>query len=265
MKVIVTGAAGRMGRSIIAAIYEDPNLLLTGVVEKRGNKYIKQDAGILAGVGSTGLKIIDNIEEVIEEGDVIIEFTDPSATMEHLKYAHNFNKKMVIGTTGFSEEQIMQIKNCSQKIPIVLSPNMSMGVNLLFKITNEVTKVLSKDFDIEIIEAHHHHKKDAPSGTAKKLAEIVANTINKDLKEIGVYGREGLIGERKKDEIGVLSIRGGDIVGEHTVTFIGEGERIELTHKAHSRMTFAKGALKAAKWLQDKDRELYNMNDVLEI
>lgn len=265
MKIIVTGTAGRMGCSIIAAIYQDSELLLTGVVEEKKNKYIGQDVGILAGIGSTGLKIIDNIEEVIEEGDALIEFTNPSATIEHLKYAHNFKKKMVIGTTGLNEEQITQIEKCAQKIPIVFSPNMSMGVNLLFKITSEVTKILGKDFDIEIIEAHHHHKKDAPSGTANKLAEIVANTLNRELKEVGVYGREGLIGERKKEEIGILSIRGGDIVGEHNVVFIGEGERIELIHKAHSRMTFAKGALKAVKWLQDKDSGLYNMNDVLGI
>lgn len=265
MKIIVTGAAGRMGSNIIAAIHQDLTLVLTGVVEERGNKYVGQDAGILAGIGSIGLKITDNIEEVIEEGDVLIEFTNPSATIEHLKYAHNFKKKMVIGTTGLSENHIAYIKECAERIAIVFSPNMSMGVNLLFKITYEVAKVLGKDFDVEIIEAHHHHKKDAPSGTANKLAEIVAGILNEELQKVSVYGREGLLGERKKEEIGIFSIRGGDIVGEHNVSFIGEGERLELIHRAHSRMTFAKGALKAAKWLQSKNYGLYNMNDVLGI
>ncbi|MBU2600050.1 4-hydroxy-tetrahydrodipicolinate reductase [bacterium] len=265
MKIIVTGAAGRMGLSIITALYQDPELLLTGVVERKEHKYINQDIGILAGIGNTGLIVADNLEEIIGEGDVLIDFTTPQATIEHLKYAYGYQKKMVIGTTGLSDDQITQIKECSQKIAVVFSPNMSIGVNLLFKITEEVTKILGPEFDIEILEAHHHHKKDAPSGTAKKLAEIVALSLNRDLKKVGIYGREGLVGERKEEEIGILSVRGGDIVGEHNVIFAGEGERLELIHKAHSRMTFAKGALKAAKWLSNKSCGLYNMNDVLGI
>lgn len=265
MKVIVTGAGGRMGSSIITAIYQDPTLLLTGVVEKKGHPYIGQDAGILAGVGETGVKIVDNLEEIIEEAEVIVEFTNPEATLKHLEYAYHYHKKMVIGTTGLTEAQMEKIKEYSQKIAIVYSPNMSIGVNLLFNLVKEVTKIIGEDFDIEIIEAHHHHKKDAPSGTAKKLAQIIADTLNRDLKEVAVYGRCGLIGERNKKEIGIMALRGGDIVGEHNIIFAGEGERIELIHKAHSRITFAKGALKAAKWLQNKKKGLFSMNEVLGI
>lgn len=262
IKVIVNGAAGRMGSTIVRLIIEDRDIELVGAVEREG--YPEIDAGIIAGKRETGVNIVDNINKLKGiQADVIIDFTAPDATMKALNFAVENKIAMVIGTTGLSEENLNKIKEASSSIPIVQSPNMSIGVNILFKITELVAKIIGNDYDIEIIEAHHRFKKDAPSGTAVKLGEIVANATGRNYKEVAKFGRNGIIGERTKDEIGMQVIRAGDIVGDHTVLFGGIGERIELTHRAHSRENFARGAIKAVKWIKDKNPGLYSMFDVI--
>lgn len=261
--IIVTGATGRMGSRIAALTKEYGDLRLSGALERKGHEAAGRDIGQLIGVGDLGVKLTERLEDIIDAADVIIDFTSTAATLQHLKLAAEKSKKMVIGTTGFSKDELKEIGSGAKKIPIVLAPNMSVGVNLLLKILQDVSKTLGDDYDIEIIEAHHRLKKDAPSGTAMKMAQVISDAVNRNLDEVAVYARKGLIGERTKKEIGVQTIRAGDIVGEHTVIFGGLGERIEITHKASSRDTFARGALKAALWLHDKPAGLYDMQDVL--
>ncbi len=263
-RVIVTGAAGRMGSTIIRLVSEDRDLKLAGAVEREGFDVI--DAGIPANIGEIGIKIVDNIFQLKGiEADVIIDFTIPEATLKTLEFAIENKINMVIGTTGLSDNDLEKIKKASEKIAIVQSPNMSVGVNVLFKISELVAKVLGDDYDIEIVEAHHRFKKDAPSGTAVKLGQIVAAALGRDYKKVAKFERCGMIGERTKEEIGMQTLRAGDIVGDHTVMFGGIGERLELTHRAHNRENFARGALRAAKWLKNKNTGLYNMLDVLNL
>ncbi len=217
------------------------------------------------GLEKLGVLISDELEHIIDEGEVLIEFTDPDTTLDHLGMAIEHNKAMVIGTTGFSDEQLEEIKEIAPQIPCVMAPNMSVGVNLLFKLAKEIAPVLGDDYDIEIVEAHHRKKKDAPSGTAMRIAEILAKALGRNLKGVGVYGRKGITGERTKKEIGIHAVRAGDIVGEHTITFAGTGERIEITHRAHSRDTFAQGALRAVKFVAKAKKGLYDMQDVLKL
>ena len=205
------------------------------------------------------------MEEIIQNADQIIEFTNPQVSLEHLEIAAKYKKAMIIGSTGFSGEEITKMKNLSRNIPFLFSPNMSLGVNLLFKLAAETAAALGDDYDIEIVEAHHRFKKDAPSGTAKKLAQEIAQAKGINLNEVAIYGREGIIGERKKGEIGIHSIRGGDIAGEHTVMFTALGERLQLSHKAHSRDTFAHGSIQAIKFMEGKSPGFYEMKDVLKI
>jgi 4-hydroxy-tetrahydrodipicolinate reductase len=254
-----------MGSRIIALSRESKELELVGAIESKTNSKLGMDAGMVAGVGEMKVKIIDDLEKVITNTDVVVNFTTPEATLEHLEIVKNNKKSIVIGTTGFNNEQIATIQKIAKEIPIVLSPNMSVGVNLLFKILKDIARVLGDDYDIEIIEAHHRMKKDAPSGTAIKMAKVIAESLGRNFDEIAVYARKGIIGERTKKEIGIQTVRAGDIVGEHTVLFGGLGERIEITHKASSRDTFARGALKAAIWLHGKTPGLYDMGDVLGI
>lgn len=265
IKVTVCGAAGRMGSRIIALSKDYPEIKLVGAVESKDNPRLGNDAGVVAGIGELGIKIVDDIEKVIDNTDIAVNFTNPEATIEHLKIVKKHKKSIVIGTTGFDNEQISLVQKASKEIPIVLSPNMSIGVNLLFKILKDVARVLGDDYDVEIIEAHHRMKKDAPSGTAIKMAKVIAEALGRNFDEVAVYARKGIIGERTKKEIGIQTVRAGDIVGEHTVIFGGLGERIEITHKASSRDTFARGALKAALWLYGKPAGLYDMGDVLGI
>ncbi len=262
-RIIVTGATGRMGGRIIALLKEYSDLQLAGALEKKGSKDIGRDIGLLLGAGEIKVQLSDVLENIIADGDIVIDFTVPVATMQHAKIAAENGKAMVIGTTGFSKDEIEVLRELSAGIPVVLAPNMSVGVNLLFKVLKDVAIVLGDDYDIEIIEAHHRMKKDAPSGTALKMAEVIADAVKRNLDEVGVYARKGIIGERTKKEIGIQTIRAGDIVGEHTVLFGGLGERIEITHKASSRDTFARGALKAARWVADRRPGLYDMQDVL--
>jgi 4-hydroxy-tetrahydrodipicolinate reductase len=254
-----------MGSRIIALSKEYAELKVVGAIESKANPKVELDAGAVAGIGEMGVKISEDISKVIGETDVVVNFTSPEATLEHLEIVRKNKKSMVIGTTGLSNEQISIIQNASRDIPIVLSPNMSIGVNLLFKILRDVARVLGDDYDIEIFEAHHRMKKDAPSGTAVKMAKVIAEALGRNFDEVAVYARKGIIGERTKKEIGIQTVRAGDIVGEHTVLFGGLGERIEITHKASSRDTFARGALKAALWLYGKSAGLYDMGDVLGI
>ncbi len=261
--IIVAGAMGRMGSRIITLSRDCHDLKLVGAIERNGHEAVGKDIGQLIGIGEINIKLTSRLQDVIDNSNVIIDFTSANATLQHLKLTVERKKAMVIGTTGFTNEEIGYIKGLCKDIPVVLAPNMSVGVNLLFKILQDIAKVLGNEYDIEIIEAHHRLKKDAPSGTAMKMAQIIAETVNENLDDVAVYVRKGLIGERTKKEIGIQTIRAGDIVGEHTVLFGGVGERIEITHKASSRDAFAKGALKAASWISNRTPGLYDMQDVL--
>ncbi|MDI6734609.1 MAG: 4-hydroxy-tetrahydrodipicolinate reductase [bacterium] len=265
IKVIVSGVCGRMGEMIAKLVCEQTDMELVGAVERQGHVSIGVDAGEKAGYRKIGVPISERLDEIIGSGEVMIEFTNPETTIDHLEIAALNHKAIVIGTTGLNETQVARIKELSAAIPIVFAPNMSIGVNLLFKLVGEVARVLGDDYEVEIIEAHHHHKKDAPSGTALKLGKVIADNLNRDFEQVAVYGRQGQIGERKKDEIGIFAVRMGDVVGEHTVIFGSEGERIELTHRAHSRLTFVSGAIKAARFVVKAVPGLYDMQDVLKI
>jgi 4-hydroxy-tetrahydrodipicolinate reductase len=265
IKAVVTGASGRMGSRIINVLSTSEGIRLSAAVEKKGHPQVGQDACGPAGIPPSGVLnlITDDLGAALKAGDVAIDFTHPEAGLEHVRVCAEYKKPIVIGTTGFTKEQLDQIHKYVQAIPCVLSPNMSIGVNLTFKILAEVAKTLGDEYDIEIVEAHHRMKKDAPSGTAMKMAQVLAQAVHRNLDEVGVYARKGMIGERSRKEIGIQTVRAGDIVGEHTVMFAGKGERIEITHRAHSRDTFAAGAVRAARWIVGKKPGLYDMQDVL--
>ena len=263
INAIIVGAAGRMGRMVLHAIQNAEGIRCTGAVEAAGNPSLGQDAGAVAGLGELKVRIEDDLKSVIQKGAVVIDFTAAEASLKNMEIAAQLHKPMVVGSTGFSPQQMEKVKQLVKGFPCVLAPNMSVGVNLMFKVVEQVAKVLGQDYDCEIIEAHHRMKKDAPSGTALRLGEIIAKSLGRKLAEVGVYGRKGLIGERSKEEIGMHAIRAGDIVGEHTVIFGGMGERIEITHRAHTRDTFAQGAIRAAKWVVNQKPGLYDMGDVL--
>ena len=257
LKIIVCGALGRMGKEVISKIKQRKDMKLAGAIESSEHPLLGKEIG-------DGIKVSSELEDVIEKDSIIIEFTTPLATLEHLKIAEKKKIPLVIGTTGFKREEHEKIKKASNTIPIVLSPNMSIGVNLLYNIVKQITRILGENFDKEIIEIHHRNKRDAPSGTAQKIAQIIAEAEGKNLSEVSVYGRKGIQKEtRSKEEIGIHAIRGGSVVGEHTVLFAGEKERLEITHKAESRSIFAEGATLAAKFLAEKKKGLYDLQDVL--
>ncbi len=262
-RIAITGAAGRMGRALIEAIQQTTDVTLSVALERAGSSVIGTDAGELVGIGALGVSVVDNIEQMVEEFDVLIDFTRPEVTQSNLAVCLAAKKSMVIGTTGFSEEQKAAIQQASDAISIVFAPNMSVGVNLCFKLLDIAARVLGDEVDIEVIEAHHRHKVDAPSGTALRMGEVVADALGRDLNTCAVYGREGQTGERERQTIGFETIRAGDIVGEHTVMFADIGERVEITHKASSRMTFANGAVRAAGWIRQHQTGLFDMQDVL--
>jgi len=265
IKTVVSGAAGRMGSRIISLILEDPDMELHGALEPPSSDRIGKDIGEVIGIGPLGVNIESDPEAALEGAAVAIDFSHVSATPVILAAAANLKVPAVVGTTGFSRDEVEQIEEYSSRIPLVFAPNMSVGVNLLFKVLADVAAVLGNDYDVEIVEAHHRLKKDAPSGTALKMAQVIADALGRNLDDVGVYGRKGLIGERSRNEIGVQTVRAGDIVGEHTVLFGGLGERIEITHRASSRDTFARGAVKAAAWVSSRKPGLYTMQDVLGI
>jgi 4-hydroxy-tetrahydrodipicolinate reductase len=262
-KAIIAGAAGRMGCRLISLIKGSDSLSLAGAVESKGHPSIGQDAGEIAGCGKIDVRIGDDLSALLDVGQVVVDFSVPSATMQHVRTVAQHRRAMVIGTTGFSPTELDELKHLSAQIPCVCSPNMSVGVNVIYKVIADMAKTLGEDYDIEVVEAHHRLKKDAPSGTALKLADILARAMDRDLSRVGVYSRKGMIGERTRKEIGVQTIRAGDIVGDHTVLFGTVGERIEVTHRAHSRDTFASGALRAARWVVHQPPGLYDMLDVL--
>jgi 4-hydroxy-tetrahydrodipicolinate reductase len=263
VRIAVAGAAGRMGSRITALSKEYDGLQLAGAFERKDHKDTGKDIGIITGVGETGVKLADSPEAVIDNVDLIISFTTVEASLEHLRIASSKGKAMVIGTTGFTKDNLKEVAELTKKSPCVMASNMSMGVNLLLKVLQDIAKVLGDAYDVEIVEAHHRMKKDAPSGTALKMAQVIADALNRNLDDVAVYARKGIIGERKPKEIGIQTLRAGDIVGEHTVIFGGLGERIEVVHKVSSRDTFARGALRAALWVYGKPAGLYDMQDVL--
>ncbi|KGD70588.1 dihydrodipicolinate reductase [Tatumella morbirosei] len=265
IRIGIVGASGRMGRQLIEATLLASNASLGAVVVRQGSSLVGCDAGELAGVTKTGVVITDDLLAVKDEFDVLIDFTRPEATLEYLEFCKNHKKAMVIGTTGFNDAGKQAIRTTSQQVPIVFAANFSVGVNLVLKLLEKAAKVMGEYSDIEITEAHHRHKVDAPSGTALAMGESIAEAMNWKLAEHAVYCREGHTGERKPQTIGFATVRAGDIVGEHTAMFADIGERVEITHKASSRMTFAKGAVKASEWVVTLENGLYDMRDVLSL
>jgi len=261
--IAVAGAGGRMGHALIQAVTEAQGLTLSVATEQPASSLLGSDAGELAGTGRLGVTVHPDLEPVLADFDVLIDFTTPAATLQHLELCRRAGKRMVIGTTGFAPDQRRAIAEAGAEIGIVCAPNMSVGVNLCLKLLDVAARVLGDGVDIEIIEAHHRHKVDAPSGTAIRMGEVIAQALGRDLQQVAVYGREGATGERARETIGFETIRAGDVVGEHTVWFAAEGERVEIAHKASSRMTFAGGAARAARWIADKQQGLYDMQDVL--
>ncbi len=265
IKIAIVGAAGRMGRQLIKATQMSDKAELVGACDRPGSSLIGVDVGELAGIGAINVTMVDSLSSVIEHIDVVIDFSTPDTTFANLALCAEFRKKMVIGTTGFTEEQKSQITAFSQDTAVVMAPNYSVGVNVMFTLLAKAAKVMGEDCDIEIIEAHHRHKVDAPSGTALGMGEAIANAMGNQLSEVAVYSREGITGARTASEIGFATIRAGDIVGEHTAMFADIGERLEITHKASDRMTFAKGAVRAAVWLGRQSSGFYTMQDVLNL
>ncbi|MBI5660502.1 MAG: 4-hydroxy-tetrahydrodipicolinate reductase [Nitrosomonadales bacterium] len=262
IKVAIAGIGGRMGSALLEGVLQSGDLALHAALEHGASPLLGKDAGGLAG-GACGVKITADADAALRGADVLIDFTRPEGTLHHLEISRKLGVKMVIGTTGFNAQQKAQLGAAAQHIGIVFAPNMSVGVNLTFKLLEMASRVLSHGYDIEIIEAHHRHKVDAPSGTALGMGEVIAKTLGRDLAQCAVYGREGVTGERDPSTIGFATVRGGDIVGDHTVLFAGTGERIEITHKASSRATFALGALRAARFLHGNVPGMYDMQDVL--
>ena len=265
IKIAITGASGRMGRVLIQAVTETDGFELGAALARSGSSMLGVDAGELAGVGKLGVPITDNLKAVVADFDVLIDFTRPDATLENLAVCREAVKNIVIGTTGFDDAGKQQITDAGNDIGVVFAPNMSVGVNLTLKLLDIAARVMGDDVDIEVIEAHHRHKVDAPSGTALRMGEVVADALGRDLNECAVYGREGITAERDRKTIGFETIRAGDIVGEHTVMFADIGERVEITHKASSRMTFASGAVRASGWIMSQGKGEFDMMDVLDL
>ncbi len=262
LKIVIAGCSGRMGHALLESVFADPGLALHGALDRADNPHLGHDAGEQFG-RLTGVKVTADVDAALQGADVLVDFTRPEASMAYLEACRKAGVSLVIGTTGFSVEQKAAIEAASREISIVFAPNMSVGVTLLINLVEQAAKVLKDGYDIEVVEMHHRHKVDAPSGTALRLGEAAAKGIGQDLKDCAVYAREGVTGEREAGKIGFATLRGGDVVGDHTVMFAGIGERVEITHKASSRATFAVGALRAAKFLAGKKTGLYDMQDVL--
>jgi 4-hydroxy-tetrahydrodipicolinate reductase len=263
LEVIVCGAGGRMGSAVVRAIQQSRGLKLLGAIDKPGSARLGKDAGEVAAAGQLGVPISAEIEDYLVAKSVVIDFTHPEASLVFLRAAAKRRAPIVIATTGFNSNQLAEIKRLSRKTPTLLAANTSLGVNVLASLLGKAAKMLGEDYDVEIVEAHHRFKKDAPSGTALAMGRAVAQALGRDLEKVGINGRKGIVGERTTKEIALLSVRAGDIVGDHTVIFGGIGERLEFIHRAHSRDTFARGALRAARWLAGKKPGLYGMQDVL--
>lgn len=263
IRVCIHGAGGRMGRALIEACQQVPQLQLASAIERADSPLIGQDAGHIAALGELGVTVLADLNTTAF--DLLVDFTRPEASIAALAACRAAGRAMVIGTTGFDMVQKKLIEAAGREIPIVMAPNFSIGVNLTLKLIDMAARVLGDSVDVEIVEAHHRHKVDAPSGTALRMGETVAAALGRDLKTVSVTGREGHTGERARQTIGFSTVRGGDVVGDHTVMFLGDGERVEISHKASSRMTFAMGAMRAAVWLRDRPPGLYDMQDVLDL
>ena len=259
----VIGAGGRMGRMLIEAVQDNPQTILSAAIERQGSSLVGADAGEVAAIGHLNIKIVDDLVAVIDDIEVLIDFSLPTATEQNMRICAEHKVAMVIGTTGFNEQQEQVLTEASKHIPIVYAGNYSTGVNLSLKLLEMAAKAFGTDADVEVIEAHHKHKIDAPSGTAYMMAEAVAQARGQNLKDVAIYGREGQTGARKQGDIGIHAIRGGEIIGDHTVMFIAEGEVVEITHRARARMTFAAGAVRATTWVIEQQAGQYNMQDVL--
>ena len=262
-RVAITGAAGRMGRMLVQAIHEADDLTLGAALERDDSDFLGTDAGELAGVGTLGVAVTTEFDAVLDDFDVLVDFSIPAATLAKVSACAAHGKGVVIGTTGFDDAGLEDIRRAASSVPILMAPNMSVGVNLVFKLLEIAAATLGDSVDIEVIEAHHRHKIDAPSGTALRMGEVVAEATGRRLDDVAVFGREGITGERDRATIGFETIRAGDIVGDHTVMFAGAGERIEITHRAHSRMNFAQGALRGVRHLASAEPGLYDMQELL--
>ncbi|MEX0617467.1 MAG: 4-hydroxy-tetrahydrodipicolinate reductase [Pseudohongiellaceae bacterium] len=265
IRVAIAGAAGRMGRTLLEAVQTSETMTVTAATVLGDDPALNQDVGTLIGRAECGVVTVEHLATVAGQFDVLVDFTAPAASLLHLAICREQGKAMVIGTTGFSETEKESIRSVARDIPVVFAPNMSAGVNLCMKLLRIAAQVIGSESDIEILEMHHRHKKDAPSGTALKMGEVIAEELGRDLEEVGIFGREGLGPDRNRNTIGFATLRGGDVVGDHTVIFAGAGERVEISHKASSRMTFAAGAVRAAGWVSDKPAGLYTMEDVLSL
>jgi len=264
IRVAITGASGRMGGRVAHAVRATPGCAIAGAVDRPGSPVLGKDLGEAVGLGTLGIKVGDDLRKVLKKADVIIDFTTPEASLAHLQDAARADVPIVIGTTGFQESHMKSIRALSKKVPVLLSPNMSVAMNVLFRLAYDAARILGTEYDAEIVEMHHRMKIDAPSGTALRLGQEVARAYNEDLRKIAVLRREGVTGERPAGVIGIQALRGGDVIGDHTLVFAGTGERLELTHRAGSRDNFARGAVRAAQWLVKKKKAgLYDMFDVL--
>ena len=263
LNLIVCGAGGRMGAAVVRALAQAAGMALVAAIDKPHSRRLGKEAGEISAAGNLGIIVSDNIEPYLKPGSVIIDFTRPEASLNYLRAAAKKAVPIVVATTGFDPPQTAEIRRLSRRTPVLLSANTSLGVNVLVSLLGKAAKMLGDDYDVEIVEAHHRFKKDAPSGTALALGHAVAGALNRDLDKAGIHGRKGILRERSKKEIALLSVRAGDIVGEHTVIFGGIGERLEFIHRAHSRDAFAKGAIRAAQWLAQQKPGLYSMQDVL--
>ncbi|MFH7563719.1 4-hydroxy-tetrahydrodipicolinate reductase [Oceanimonas smirnovii] len=263
VRIAIAGCNGRMGKVLVESVTNTEGVVLTAAIEHAGSSVLGADAGELANVGRLNVPVTASLAETIDNVDVIIDFTRPEATLTNIALAQEHGKRLVIGTTGFTDEQKAEIQAAAADTAMVIASNYSVGVNLVFKLLEQAAKVMGDYTDIEIIEAHHRHKVDAPSGTALSMGEVIANTLGRDLKECAVYGREGITGERDPNTIGFATIRAGDVVGEHTALFADIGERVEITHKASNRLTFANGAVRAAAWIAVQPAGIFDMQDVL--
>jgi len=264
-RIAVNGAAGRMGRTLVEAVAANPDTTLAAAIERPDSSLLGADAGELAGLGRNGVTVVGSLAEVLDVFDVLIDFSSPASSVDNARLCAAAGRGLVVGTTGFDAAQLAQVHAAAQAVPLCMSSNFSTGVNLCFRLLDLAARVLGDTVDIEITEAHHRHKVDAPSGTALSMGQVVADALGRDLKQVAVYGREGQTGARRRDTIGFSTIRAGDIVGDHTVLFAADGERIEITHKASSRMAFARGAVRAGAWLPGRAPGLYSMQDVLGI
>lgn len=264
IKIAINGASGRMGKALIEAVASSPDTAtLAAAINRPESSLIGADAGELVGLGKLGIAISGDLAAVIDQFDVLIDFSTPASTLRNVALCAAHGKAIVIGTTGFNESEKTEVLAHQRAIPLCISANYSTGVNLCFKLLDIAARVMGEDADVEVYEAHHRHKVDAPSGTALRMGEVLANALGRELNKVAVYGREGQTGARNRDTIGFATVRGGDVVGDHTVMFMAEGERVEITHKASSRLSFARGAVRAALWLHEQDQGLFDMQDVL--